>query len=310
MFNFANFETISSNTNKTFTCRKSTDQNKFDWCLSSLPTECSENSSSPSRTKCWVSYTSDISNQIRICLMNEVLPNEKKTKLQKAPLVRMSRMRNKCSSQFNSSEKFRSTSLSQVSSLMQSDISNKNIHEENKVKTIALSERFKAFDILQSIAANIRLWPDMINVDQDKYEYLRDIHEGQNDEILFESSQIYQSKSVAANSPYSIVSSWKSSNISVKSNWTIAKAHPLNAKSLRKVSIEVMLGLDSILKSIESVDKPLNSASNKISKRLKKCKSLKKKTWNKNRSSPCKPAHQINIPTERLMNIVNSLSLI
>jgi hypothetical protein len=147
--------------------------------------------------------------------LNEVLPKDKQVRLQKIPASRLSRSKNCNTTQFTSSEKLRAASLSKVSSLMQSDITNK--HLENKVKTIDFRMRCKAFDTLRAIALNLNQAPDTTDIDQDKYEYLKDIHEGQNEITTFASTEIYQIKSVATNSPLSVISSRSYSDISTKS---------------------------------------------------------------------------------------------
>lgn len=68
--------------------------------------------------------------------------------------------------------------------------------------------------------------------------------------------------------------------------------------------MEVILGLDSILKSTKSVRK------NKTKRVTKKHKIMKRIAGSKRKSSPCITTHEINISTERLKVIINSLALI
>ena len=149
-----------------------------------------------------------------------------------------------------------------------------------------------------------------ISAEQDKYEYLKDIHQGQNEMFISAISEKFESKSVPANTPFQVSLTELSPEISMKLNIRRAVSDAQNPKGLKRVSKAVVSGLNSILNSIESVHLSQSGAFNKKNKSVKKRRMIKKKIGCKSRASPRKTSHQINIPTHRLKNIVNSLSLL
>jgi hypothetical protein len=90
----------------------------------------------------------------------------------------------------------------------------------------------------------------------------------------------------------------------------IPRKYSLITKRLRKVSIDVIFGLESILESFATVDPSQNDATNKVRKPNKKRKLVKKNKAPKSRTNLPKTRWKLNIANDRLVSIVNSLALI
>jgi hypothetical protein len=181
MHNLEKFGKNICETRKISSCKKSDSIVMFNWSLSELPTECSEYSEIPTNKKTKSPYFSEFSNQTRVSLLNEVLPKNLKRKLPKVTFSRKSRFTSINANDCNRTGNNKATSLSKVSSLMQSFTDKKKPDESSA--TIDFETRCKAFDTLHSIAFNFRRNPATISVYQDKYELLRCIHQGQNEMI-------------------------------------------------------------------------------------------------------------------------------
>ena len=179
-----------------------------------------------------------------------------------------------------------------------------NINDE-KLNKCSFKRRVEAFEYLQGLALDIRQDNSIIFGEENPHEYLKLIHESQNNQYKKSKPTCDASKSVKANK----VSSFRYENSPNESEITIASMETNESKKLSNlVSDETIRGLDSILQTLGDFDKKARPS--KSTKVLRKKKSLKRGKASKCKATPLKRGNKINIPTHRLVGIVDSLNLI
>mmetsp|Transcript_2174 Transcript_2174/g.2504 ORF Transcript_2174/g.2504 Transcript_2174/m.2504 type:complete len:142 (+) Transcript_2174:498-923(+) len=141
----------------------------------------------------------------------------------------------------------------------------------------------------------------MIIKEDKPHEYLKTIHN-------FQQNQFKQNKPACG--PSQSVKSLKVSSFKDDETEITMDSGSLNSSKMTKtkslVSNEIIVGLDFILKTLGD-SKKVTRSSNRITR---KRKSIKKIKAFKAKSIPLKRGNKINIPTDRLSSIVDSLILI
>lgn len=251
---------------------------------------------------------SDISQEVRICLLNQVLPKYKQVKSvgtndnSHRNMVKIVNV----ASESNSSGRRGSIPKDCKFGTFEHNVS---VNEEISTESVTLKSRKKAFDFLQELAFNVRKDINLVNCDDRPHDYLELIHESQvRDGIIIEQSRKIKVKPEVKKLVKPALEKevakpkLKLQKISSQQPQRLPTNQPL-------VSSEVISGLDSILqgyKPVTNVNKSTKKAKRVIRKR--RC-SDKDKTLSTQGSS-AKSMKQIGIPTNDLISIIKQLSLI
>ncbi|CAI2360443.1 unnamed protein product [Moneuplotes crassus] len=288
----------------------SNDKIGIDCSLETLSTDYSEFSSSPAKSIIMDPAVSDLASRVRICLLNEVLPDNQKRELPSQSLS-LKKTNSACprvskfSWDFSNSSRENIKAIS-VPRLAYCSTNRERSKNDEHPKKASFAKRIEAFNSLQKLAYNIRQDDEVIFGEEKPFEYLKEIQDYQNEYKTATKTKKYDSRSVRMNK----ISSSKTLAFSTRTKAKPQKPRNLNIVEAQaeevKVSHKVLSGLDSIIKNFK--------LSSKISK-LSKKKSSNKTKYQPKKSKcigtlkgPLGEPCLTHIPVGHLQKIVASLS--
>lgn len=271
----------------------------------SVSTVSSEISLSPCRSQSGESEISDLTQRIRISLMNEVKPACERVNLPEVEPKRFLRPIRRNSEPGNIEQNERATSAPRLSYWTR----NAEEAKELSPKKVSFAKRKQAFTYLQNLAMDIRQDEEVIFGEEQPFDYLKEIEDFQNEYKKCIKSQHKPTMSAKM----SKVSKFETPLVRVKLANRMRKMSCITTTAATSVvptvSNEVITGLSSILEHLES---PKSMKSSKKGKASKRRKSLKKKSGRRTslpqKASGISEVCWMDIPVDRLRSIVDSLS--